>query len=99
MAEDIADCSTTCPGRGFVVLEARSESSGGRSNMRLPPGGIDSGNARKWSFRLLNGMSPDDRQRSDVSRRMRSSVADMLGPEEQRIARSLMSYGSGRSAA
>ncbi len=47
--------------------------------------------------RLLNGMSPDDRtallerEPSDEIERLLM----LLGPEEQRIARSLLSYGSG----
>ena len=47
--------------------------------------------------RLLNGMSPDDRtallEREPPDEIER--LLELLGPEEQRIARSLLSYGSG----
>ena len=52
----------------------------------------------EWEVsRLLNGMSPDDRT-ALLEREPPDEIERLLmllGPEEQRIARSLLSYGSG----
>ncbi|HEX4412406.1 MAG TPA: magnesium transporter [Lacipirellulaceae bacterium] len=101
MPQDVADLlNDLAPGEDAVVLAALDPELAARSFEHLSPTAhedlIREMHVDELS-RLLNGMSPDDRT-AMLEREPPEEIERLLmllRPEEQRIARSLMSYGAG----
>jgi magnesium transporter len=101
LPQDIADLfDDMSPEEDLIVLESLDPEKAARAFEHISPGAqeelIRSLSETELS-RLLNGMSPDDRtallEREPPDEIERLLI--LLGPAEQRIARSLLSYGSG----
>src|SRR5262245_2291904 len=101
MAEDIADLfDDLLPEEDVIVLESLDPEKAARAFEHISPAAqeqlIRSLSEAELS-RLLNGMSPDDRT-ALLEREPPDEIERLLmllGPAEQRVARSLLSYGSG----
>ena len=101
MAEDIADLFDDLePQEDVVILEALEPDKAARAFEHIVPAAQEQlirALPEAELSRLLNGMSPDDRT-ALLEREPPDEIERLLmllGPAEQRIARSLLSYGSG----
>jgi magnesium transporter len=101
MPEDIADLlDDLSPEEDMVVLESLDPEKAARAFEHIAPAAQEQlirELPESELSRLLNGMSPDDRT-ALLEREPPDEIERLLmllGPEEQRIARSLLSYGSG----
>src|SRR3954471_9979192 len=101
MPEDIADLlDDLSPEEDMVVLESLDPEKAARAFEHIAPAAQEQlirELPETELSRLLNGMSPDDRT-ALLEREPPDEIERLLmllGPEEQRIARSLLSYGSG----
>jgi magnesium transporter len=101
MPEDIADLlDDLSPEEDMVVLESLDPEKAARAFEHIAPAAQEQlirALPESELSRLLNGMSPDDRT-ALLEREPPDEIERLLmllGPEEQRIARSLLSYGSG----
>src|SRR4051794_21622627 len=101
MPEDIADLlDDLTPEEDAVVLEALDPEVAARAFEHIEPAAQEQlirALSESELSRLLNGMSPDDRT-ALLEREPPDEIERLLmllGPEEQRTARSLLSYGSG----
>src|SRR3954447_20313474 len=99
--EDIADLlDDLSPEEDMVVLESLDPEKAARAFEHIAPAAQEElirELPESELSRLLNGMSPDDRT-ALLEREPPDEIERLLmllGPEEQRIARSLLSYGSG----
>src|SRR4029078_11868325 len=101
MPEDIADLFDDLdPQDDVVILEAMEPEKAARAFEHIQPAAQEQlirALSEAELSRLLNGMSPDDRtallEREPPDEIER--LLTLLGPAEQRVARSLLSYGSG----
>jgi magnesium transporter len=101
LPEDIADLfDDLLPEEDMIVLESLDPEKAARAFEHISPAAqeqlIRSLSEAELS-RLLNGMSPDDRT-ALLEREPPDEIERLLmllGPAEQRVARSLLSYGSG----
>jgi magnesium transporter len=101
MPEDIADLFDDLdPQEDVIVLEAMEPEKAARAFEHIAPAAqeqIIRALSEAELSRLLNGMSPDDRT-ALLEREPPDEIERLLmllGPAEQRVARSLLSYGSG----
>src|SRR6476620_4914496 len=101
MAEDIADLFDDLePQEDVVILEALEPEKAARAFEHIVPAAQEQlirALPEAELSRLLNGMSPDDRT-ALLEREPPDEIERLLmllGPAEQRVARSLLSYGSG----
>src|SRR3954452_18237353 len=101
LPEDIADLlDDLSTDEDMVVLEALDPEIAARAFEHIAPAAQEQvvrALPESELSRLLNGMSPDDRT-ALLEREPPDEIERLLmllGPEEQRIARSLLSYGSG----
>ena len=101
LPEDIADLFDDLePQEDVIILEALEPEKAARAFEHIAPAAqeqIIRALSETELSRLLNGMSPDDRtallEREPPDEIERLLI--LLGPAEQRVARSLLSYGSG----
>jgi magnesium transporter len=101
MPEDIADLFDDLePQEDVVILEALEPEKAARAFEHIAPAAQEQlirALPEAELSRLLNGMSPDDRT-ALLEREPPDEIERLLmllGPAEQRVARSLLSYGSG----